>query len=246
MPRSRVPQGLRRAGRSPTTTATRRSARSSSTTASRSRARGVDRPQVAWSMARGYPGAFGRRVNAWYVWIPLCVLFVAPFVDRGGPFRLLHLDLLVLVSFSVSLAFFNHANIDASVPLVYPPMLYLLARMLLAAFRPRPPDRERGARLLVPASWLVVAIVFLVGFRVGLNIDERQRHRRRLLGRDRRRPRRERQAALRRLPEGQPARRHLRAGERVRVRPGRAGVRRGRASGTTCRRRTPRRSCSTC
>ena len=29
--------------------------------------------QVAWTMARGYPGAFGRRVNAWYVWLPLCV-----------------------------------------------------------------------------------------------------------------------------------------------------------------------------
>jgi hypothetical protein len=36
--------------------------------------------QVAWTMARGYDGAFGRRVNAWYVWIPLCVLFVAPFL----------------------------------------------------------------------------------------------------------------------------------------------------------------------
>jgi hypothetical protein len=127
-------------------------------------------PQVAWSMARGYPGAFGRRVNAWYVWIPLCVLFVAPFVDPRRPFRLLHLDLLVLVSFSVSLAFFNHGNIDASVPLAVPPMLYLLVRMLLAAFRPRPPDPARGPKLLVPASWLVVAIVFLVGFRVGLNI----------------------------------------------------------------------------
>src|SRR4051794_19035333 len=127
-------------------------------------------PQVAWSMARGYPGAFGRRFNAWYVWIPLCVLFVAPFVDPRRPFRLLHLDLLVLVSFSVSLAFFNHGKIDASVPLAYPPMLYLLGRMLFAAFRPRAPAPGRGPRLLVPASWLVVAIVFLVGFRVGLNI----------------------------------------------------------------------------
>ncbi len=31
-------------------------------------------------MARGYPGAFGRRVNAWYMWLPLCMLFVAPFI----------------------------------------------------------------------------------------------------------------------------------------------------------------------
>ncbi|MBV9311002.1 MAG: hypothetical protein JOZ73_09220 [Solirubrobacterales bacterium] len=124
--------------------------------------------QVAWTMARGYPGAFGRRVNAWYVWIPLCVLFVVPFIPRRRRPTLLHLDLLVLLSFSISLAFFNHARIGLSVPLAYPPLIYLLVRMLLLAFgrgRPRQP-----LRLLVPASWLAVALVFLVGFRIGLNV----------------------------------------------------------------------------
>ncbi len=124
--------------------------------------------QVAWSMARGYPGAFGRRVNAWYVWVPLCVLFFVPFVPRRRRPSLLHLDLLVLLAFSVSLAFFNHAQIGLSVPLAYPCLLYLLVRMLLLARgrgRPREP-----LRLLVPVSWLAVALVFLVGFRVGLNV----------------------------------------------------------------------------
>ena len=65
--------------------------------------------QVAWTMARGYPGAFGRRVNAWYVWLPLCLLFVAPFLPWRRRPTLLHLDLAVLLGFSVSLAFFNHA-----------------------------------------------------------------------------------------------------------------------------------------
>ena len=32
-------------------------------------------------MARGYPGAFGRHVNALYIWLPLCVLFLLPFVE---------------------------------------------------------------------------------------------------------------------------------------------------------------------
>src|SRR6202021_1044455 len=41
--------------------------------------------QVAWTMARGYAGAFGRRVNAWYLWVPLCLLFVAPFIP--SPWR---------------------------------------------------------------------------------------------------------------------------------------------------------------
>jgi hypothetical protein len=124
--------------------------------------------QVAWTMARGYPGAFGRRVNAWYVWIPLCLLFAVPFLPWRRRPTLLHLDLAVLLAFSISLAFFNHAEIGISVPLVYPLLLYLLGRMLLLASgrgRPREP-----LRLLVPATWLAVAVVFLVGFRIGLNV----------------------------------------------------------------------------
>jgi hypothetical protein len=129
--------------------------------------------QVPWSMARGYRGAFGRHVNALYVWLPLCLLFALPFFNFRRPLSLANLDLLVLLSLSVSLAFFNHANIWASVPLVYPPLLYLLARMLAllrrrgqAALRPAP------LRLLVPASWLAVAVVFLLGFRIGLNVTD--------------------------------------------------------------------------
>src|SRR5437588_564493 len=124
--------------------------------------------QVAWTMARGYPWAFGRHVNALYVWVPLCVLFLFPFIDFRRPFSLLHLDLLVLLSFSISLAFFNHARIYASVPLTYPPLLYLLARML-ALSRPGASRSRRPLRLNVPPSWLAFAIVFLVGFRIALN-----------------------------------------------------------------------------
>jgi hypothetical protein len=124
--------------------------------------------QVAWTMARGYPGAFGERVNALYIWLPLCVLFVVPFLPWRRRPTLLHLDLLALLGFSVSIAFFNHANLGMSVPLVYPFLLYLLVRMLLLANgrgRPREP-----LQLFVPRSWLAVGIVFLVGFRIGLNV----------------------------------------------------------------------------
>jgi hypothetical protein len=124
--------------------------------------------QVQWTMARGYPGAFGRRVNALYVWIPLCIAFLLPFVPWRRRPSLLHLDLLVLLAFSASLAFFNNANLGMSVPLVYPCLVYLLVRMLLlAAGRGRP---REPLRLLVPTSWLAIALVFLVGFRIGLNV----------------------------------------------------------------------------
>jgi hypothetical protein len=124
--------------------------------------------QVAWRMARGYPGAFGRKLNAPYVWIPLCVLFLLPFVDFRRPLRLLHLDLVVLLGFGASHVFFNRGEIGVSVPLVYPVLLYLLARMLLAGLRPR----ERKGRLVphLPLAALAVALVFLVTFRVALNV----------------------------------------------------------------------------
>jgi hypothetical protein len=124
--------------------------------------------QIAWSMARGYPGAFGRIVNAWYIWLPVCLLFVLPFVPWRRRASLLHLDLAMLLFFSVSLAFFNHADIGLSTPLFYVPLLYLLVRMLALGYGkgiPRAP-----LRTTVPAGWLLAGIVFLMAFRIGLNV----------------------------------------------------------------------------
>ena len=129
--------------------------------------------KVAWTMARGYPGAFGRIVNAPWVWIPLAVLFVVPFVTPRRPWRLLHLDLLVLSAFSASLALFNAAEIYASVPLVYPLLLYLLCRMLWIGLRRSgvAEEQRRPLDLLVPVSWLAIGLIFLLGFRVALNVS---------------------------------------------------------------------------
>jgi hypothetical protein len=121
-------------------------------------------------MARGYPGAFGRIVNAPWVWIPLALLFVAPFLRR--PWGMLQLDLLVLSLFSVSTACFNAARIDVAVPLVFPLLAYLLARMLWIGLRRRPDPAPRPLRLLVPVAWLAVAVIFLLGFRVALNVTD--------------------------------------------------------------------------
>ena len=125
-------------------------------------------PQVAWHMARGYDGAFGRSLTSPWVWLPLCALFLAPFIDPRRPFRLLHLDLVMLLAFGVSHFFFNRGQIDASVPLAYPVLAYLLARMLVLGFRP-PVERTRLVPI-VPAAWLALGIVALVAFRVSLNV----------------------------------------------------------------------------
>jgi hypothetical protein len=127
-------------------------------------------PQVAWTMARGYEGAFGRKAAALYVWLPLLVLFVAPFLDWRHPLRMRHLDLLALCSLSVSLAFFSHGDLAWSVPLTYPPLLYLLVRLLWIGYRRGPGRGVPPLHLNVPVAWLAIATVFLIGFRIGLNI----------------------------------------------------------------------------
>jgi hypothetical protein len=129
--------------------------------------------QVAWTMARGYPGAFGRLSNALYIWLPLCALFLVPFVRWRALFArrswsLLHLDLVMLLGLSISLAFFNHAAIGVSVPLVYPFLAYLLVRLLMvAAGRGRP---SRTLESSVPLKWLMAATVVLFGLRVALDV----------------------------------------------------------------------------
>jgi len=124
--------------------------------------------QVLWKMARGYTGAFGHRLNAPYVFLPLCALFLLGLLDWRRPWRLATLDLVALLGFGVSNWFFNRAEIGVSVPLVYPVLLYLLARALWIGLR----GRGAGLRPVWPAAWLFVAALFLLGFRVGLNMAD--------------------------------------------------------------------------
>ena len=123
-------------------------------------------PQVAWTMARGYPGAFGRSVNSPWIFVTLTVLFVLPFADMRRPLRWLHADLLALAGLGASYAWFNDANLDLSVPVADALLAYLLVRLLAIGLgRAQPPP----LRLLVPWPWLAAGALFLIGLRIGLN-----------------------------------------------------------------------------
>src|SRR3954471_17073304 len=93
--------------------------------------------KAQFPLARGPASGFAsRKVNALWAWIPLALIFVGAFFDWRRPWRLLHLDLLAIVALGVSFAFWMDGNLDASVPLVYPTLVYVLARMLYGGFRP--------------------------------------------------------------------------------------------------------------
>ena len=95
-------------------------------------------------MARGYKGAFGgEKINSYPVWLGFCAIFLLGLVDWRRPFSVRNVDLLALLSFSVSLWFFNRGDVFTAMPLAYPPLLWLLAALRL--------DRARAtARRAVP------------------------------------------------------------------------------------------------
>jgi len=124
--------------------------------------------QVSWKMARGYSGAFGHKLNAPYVFLPLCLIFLVGLVDWRRLRRVANLDLLVLLGFGVSHYFFNRGNIGVSVPLVYPVLFYLLGRCLWIGLR----GRGEGLRPVWSVTVLIIAALFLMGFRVGLNVAD--------------------------------------------------------------------------
>ena len=124
-------------------------------------------PQVAWTMARGSPGAFGgAKINSYSLWLAFCALFLVGLGDWRRPLSLRNLDLLVLLSFSVSLWFFNHGRVFASTVLVYPALLWMLARCVSIGRH----DRSPRGTVLWPVWLLVGAAIFVGGFRIGLNV----------------------------------------------------------------------------
>src|SRR5215210_5235066 len=100
--------------------------------------------------------------------VVLGLAFLAPFFDRRRPFRMLHLDLLAVLSFGISMALYHRGRVLLSVPLVYPPLAYLLARALMIGF-----GRGRPAGKLVPSGrygWLVGGLAALLALRYGFDL----------------------------------------------------------------------------
>ena len=125
-------------------------------------------PQVAWKMARGRDGAFGgKTLLKPYVWLAFCLVFLVGLADLRRPLS------------------------DAEPRPARAPRLLGLARVLRprrdlpqrparlpgarVSARPRALGRVRQAPGALSSVWptwaLAAAAVFLLGFRVGLNLE---------------------------------------------------------------------------
>ena len=173
----------------------------SSTTAAARVDGGVDRARRSRGRWRaGDPGAFGGKLlTSWPVWLGLSAVFLLGLVDIRRPLSLRTLDLLVLLSFGVSLAFFNRGEVFQSAALAVPPLVYLLVRTAWIGFRGDSTARRASAASRWPV-WLLAG-----GDALPRRLPHRAqrqggapRDRRRLRGRDRRRPDPRRAGAVRR------------------------------------------------
>jgi hypothetical protein len=89
-------------------------------------------PLASTVYARGH---FARVFDSPWVVVPFTILFLLPFLDPRRLRRMLHFDALVLGSLMLSYWLFDHGHLEAAVWLVYPPLLYLVGRMLFLAAR---------------------------------------------------------------------------------------------------------------
>lgn len=125
-------------------------------------------PLATTVYARGH---YAPVFDSWWVVVPSSLLFLLPFMDPRRLRRLLHLDALVLLSFFVSYYLFDHAHLEPAVWLVYPPLLYLLGRMLGVGMRPR--RNTQNLSPMLGTRTLSVGLLLLVAARVALSLVSR-------------------------------------------------------------------------
>lgn len=132
-------------------------------------------------------GKFARPFGRWWVLLPFSLLFLVVFIDPRRPLRAIHLDALAVLAFLVSYLLFDHAHLIAAVWSAYPPLVYLLARLLWIGFgarrRPAPSGGGRPGRraarehgrtpaALLPLPVLAVGLIVLVAARTALSLTD--------------------------------------------------------------------------
>ncbi len=122
-------------------------------------------PQVNWSMARGGKG-FGRMINEPWLFGLFMLVFAVTMLDWRRLVSWRSLDVAAILSMAASLWFFNQGEVFWAVPLQYPPLIYLLVRLVAIGI-------GRAARPAFTTNlplWAMAMIVLvLIGGRIGLN-----------------------------------------------------------------------------
>ena len=201
--------------------------------------------QVAWTMARGYPGAFGGTSTRCTSGCRCACCSCCRSSTGAGPSRCCTSTCSCC---SRSRSRSRSSTTRTSTPRCRSPIrrCSTCSRGCSRSCVAEPRAGGRPLRLLIPAPVLALGVVFLLGFRIALNVTDSNVidvGYAGVIGAQRIVARR---GSLRRLPGGQRTRRHLRPGQLRGLCPVRADLRLERHLGRSAGRARRRRSSSTC
>jgi hypothetical protein len=113
-------------------------------------------------------GGWASILTAPWILVPASLLFLLTFFDPRRLLRLAHLDALAILAFIVSYVVLSQGHMASSIWLFYPPLVYLLIRLLRLGFS----TRRRPQRLapLLTTRRLLVGLPLLLGARVALSL----------------------------------------------------------------------------
>jgi hypothetical protein len=113
-------------------------------------------------------GHYGNIFDSLWVEGAFTLMFLLPLLLLRRRSWLDRFDIAVLLTFGASYWLFNTTHLEAGVWLFYPPLLYILVRMLIRGFRPRRPSEPLEVRL--PTAVLVVGLGLLIAARIVVSL----------------------------------------------------------------------------
>jgi Glycosyltransferase family 87 len=118
-------------------------------------------PLMLGVYARGH---YGQVFDSPWVLVPFTLMFLLPLLLLRRCSWLTRLDIGVVLVFGLSYWRFDTAHLESAVWLFYPPLLYLLTRMLIRGFRPA--SFTRRIEVPLPTVLLVIGLLALVAGRI--------------------------------------------------------------------------------
>jgi hypothetical protein len=114
-------------------------------------------------------GRYGGPFDSPWVLVTFTAMFLLPLLALRRGSWLDRVDLAAVLLFGISYALFDTAHLESAVWMFYPPLLYLLVRMLMRGMRPRATAGRLDLRL--PTIVLGLGLLVLIGLRIALTLQ---------------------------------------------------------------------------
>ncbi|HLY51150.1 MAG TPA: glycosyltransferase 87 family protein, partial [Solirubrobacteraceae bacterium] len=113
-------------------------------------------------------GGWSWSVTSGWILVPASLLFMLAFFDPRRLRRIAHLDALAVLAFLISFLVLAGAHLEPAVWLAYPPLIYLLARLLMLGFGRGAPSGRLAP--LLSTRTLLIGLPLMLGARIVLSL----------------------------------------------------------------------------